>query len=232
MGRGWIIKWSILALTVSLAVSIPAHRAKADIATRLPTDAKVVALTFDGCEAPSKPAYLDKRIVAVLEKEHLPYAIFASGLFALRNRDDLAQLTRSPLVEIENHSYSHPQHMNRLPPDQVAEQVTKTNEIIRDITGRAPKFFRFPAGNYDARTLRQVEGLGMKVVHWRVPSGDPARGLKDQKLAQWVLYSARPGDILIFHINGRAPETADALPIIIKGLRARGFSFVKLEDRL
>ena len=219
----------LLAVAVVCLISVPAL---ADVITRLPTSGKVVALTFDGCEAPGRPAYLDLRIVDVLTKEHLPYAIFSSGLFALRNKDDLARLAASPLVEIENHSMTHPQHMERLDKAAVEKQVADADAVIEAVTGRRPKFFRFPAGNYNAETLAQVEAMGHRVVHWRVPSGDPAKGVSPGHLAQWVVLNAKPGDILIFHINGRAPETADALPIIVKTLKAKGFDFVRLDQLL
>ena len=224
MIRDWIIGF---ALALSL---IPP--ASAQIITRLPTTDKVVALTFDACEGTGKPAYLDQRIVQVLTKESLPFTIFATGLFANRNKDDLARLAASPLVEIENHSMTHPQHLERL--DQAAQirQVTDADAILETITGHPPHFFRYPAGNYDSASLAAVEATGHRVVHWRVPSGDPGKGVTADHLAGWVLMNAKPGDILIFHINGRAPETADALPKIITGLKAKGFGFVRLDQIL
>ena len=206
--------------------------ASADVVTRLPTTDKTVALTFDGCEGVGKPAYLDQRIVAVLEREHLPFTIFASGLFAQRNQNDLRRLAQSPLVEIENHSMTHPQHMERLSAEAVTRQVQDADAAIEAITGHRPRFFRFPAGNYDAKTLAQVEALDHRVVHWRVPSGDPSPGLTADHLTEWVLHSTKPGDILIFHINGRAPATADALPRIIAGLKAKGYGFIRLDEGL
>lgn len=204
----------------------------ADVITRLPTTDKVIALTFDGCEGVGKPAYLDQQIVRVLEQERLPFTIFAGGLFAERNRADLTRLAQSPLVEIENHSQTHPQHMERLGPDAIVRQVREADAIIQSITGQIPKFFRFPAGNYDGPSLAQVEALDHRVVHWRFPSGDPTHGLTPDHLTDWVLSQTRPGDILIFHINGRAPATALALPKIIAGLKAKGYRFVRLDQAL
>jgi peptidoglycan-N-acetylglucosamine deacetylase len=206
--------------------------AQAEVITRLPGPEKVVALTFDGCEDSLKPAYLDHRIVSVLEQAGLPYTIFATGLFALRNKQALEPLVRSGFVEIENHSMTHPQHMERLDRDSVARQVADSDAIIAGITGHRPQFFRFPAGNYDSRTLAQVESMDHRVVHWRFPSGDPTRGLTPEHLTSWVLSKTRPGDILIFHINGRAPATAAALPAIIAGLQSRGLRFVRLDGVL
>jgi peptidoglycan/xylan/chitin deacetylase (PgdA/CDA1 family) len=43
-----------------------------------------------------------------------------------------------------------------------------------------------------------------------------------------VVSKARPGSIIIFHINGRGWKTAEALPTILRHLRERGFRFVRL----
>lgn len=204
--------------------------ARADVITRLPTSDKFIALTFDACEGKGKPAYLDQGVVDVLEREQVPFTIFATGLFAQRNEQALRRLASQPQVEIENHSFSHPQHMERLDAAAVAAQVSDADRIIAGITGKSPSFFRFPAGNYDARALKIVEDSGHRVVHWRFASGDPAKGLTPRHLTDWVLSQARPGDVLIFHINGRAPATSVALPDILAGLRAKGYRFVRLDQ--
>ena len=220
----------LLALAVLLC--LPLSEAGAEVVTRLPTTDKVVALTFDACEAPHQPAEFDQSILAVLESEKLPFTIFATGLFAEHHHDELARLARSPLVEVENHSYSHRQHMDRLDSAALDDEVRRADQAIIAATGRKPIFFRFPAGNYDAKALARIEASGHMVVHWRFPSGDPVRGLAPERLRQWVLDKTRPGDILIFHINGRAPATKTALPEIVATLKARGYRFVRLDEVL
>jgi len=217
---------------VAALICLLAAPASAEVVTRLPTTEKVVALTFDACEAPNQPATFDQGILAVLEAGKLPFTIFASGLFAERNRAELARLAASPLVEVENHSYSHPQHMERLTGEAFDQQVARTDRVIESITGRRPAFFRFPAGNYDAHALAAVEASGHRVVHWSFASGDPVRGLAPEHLKEWVLAKTRPGDILIFHVNGRAPATSQALPGILATLTARGYRFVRLDEML
>lgn len=220
--------WGMLAAMLAV---IPAS-ARAEVIEHLPAGEVRVALTFDACEARNKPAFFDQPILDYLAAEKLPYTIFATGLFAKRNQAQLAELARSPLVAVENHSFDHPQHMERLNPDQVRAQVADTDAVIAGVTGRQPRFFRFPAGNYDAATLAAVEATGHRVVHWTFASGDPAPGLKPESLKNWVLSKTRPGDILIFHVNGRAPATSQALPAIIAGLKARGVQFVRLDEVL
>lgn len=222
LGRLWLVAAALAA----------ASSAQAEVIERLPAGETRVALTFDACEGRGKPAYLDRRLVDFLVAEKLPVTIFATGLFVRRNAEQLAELAKSPLVEVENHSFDHPQHMERLTVEQVRAQVTDTDAIITEVTGRKPRFFRFPAGNYDAATLETVESTDHRVVHWSFASGDPAPGLSPERLKTWVLSKTRGGDILIFHINGRAPATAQALPAIIAELRRRKVEFVRLDEVL
>lgn len=208
--------------------------ARAEVVTALPAAPgdKRVALTFDGCEGRGAPALLDQSILAVLAAEKVPVTLFVTGLFARRNAAELARLARSPLVEVENHSFDHPQHMERLDPAAIRAQVEATDRLVEELTGRPTRFFRFPAGNHDAAALRAVEATGHRVVHWSFASGDPAKGLTPAHLRDDVLSRTRPGHILIFHINGRAPATAEALPGILAELRRRGYRFTRLDEAM
>ncbi|HUO98355.1 MAG TPA: hypothetical protein VMU01_06785, partial [Rhizomicrobium sp.] len=104
-------------------------------------------------------------------------------------------------------------------------------EIAR-LTGRGTAFFRFPAITYNARTLADVEALGFRVVHYRWEVGDPDRSENANKIVRETLESVKPGDILIYHINGRGWHSAEALPRVVEGLEARGYRFVLLRDYL
>lgn len=218
-----------LAFLAILLFVQPVH---AEVVERLPTTDKVVALTFDACETKGHPATFDRPLLSYLEAEKLPFTIFAAGLFAEHNAAELGRLVATGRVEVENHSHDHPQHMQRLSPAQVRAEVEQADAAIQAATGRKPRFFRFPAGNYDAATLAEVEATGHRVVHWRWPSGDPAKGLSPDHLRDWVLAKVRPGDVLIFHINGRAPATHVALPAVVDELRRRGYGFVRLDQVL
>jgi peptidoglycan/xylan/chitin deacetylase (PgdA/CDA1 family) len=191
----------------------------------------VIALTLDACEA-GKVTHLDHGIADWLIANEVPFTIFMGGRFARDNADDVARLSSLPFVEIENHSWSHPADMRKLSTWAVVKQVVLAGLEIGLKTGRATRYFRFPGGNADARTVAIVEALGYTVVHWRWPSGDPEKHVSARKLERYTLSMTNPGDILIFHINGNGVHTAEALPAIIEGLRAKGYRFVLLSDYL
>jgi peptidoglycan-N-acetylglucosamine deacetylase len=196
-----------------------------------PHGKKLVALTFDACETKT-PSYFDLPILNYLIKHKIPATFFISGKFAHRNSERLAKISNYPFIEIENHSYNHFAYMEKRSTRQVRNEVRSTEMLIHKITGKTTHFFRFPAGNYDAKTLATVETMGYRVVHWSFASGDPDRHVKAVDMVAWVVHKTRPGDILIFHINGRGYATPKALPLIIKKLKAHGYRFVRLNEVL
>jgi peptidoglycan/xylan/chitin deacetylase (PgdA/CDA1 family) len=221
--RIWISR-----LALGLALALPAQ---AEIVTRLPTSDKLVALTFDACESKT-PAFLDRGIADYLLAEKLPFTIFVAGRFARHNQAVLKDLASHDFVELENHSFDHDNHMERMSDEQIRRQITETDDLLAGITGQHTRYFRFPAGNHDDHGVALAEQLGYRVVHWRFASGDPVRELTAKHLEEWVLSQTRPGDILIFHINGRGWRTAEALPRIVEALKKRGYRFTTLAGAL
>jgi peptidoglycan/xylan/chitin deacetylase (PgdA/CDA1 family) len=210
-------------------ILLGASAAQADVITRLPTDERVVALTFDACEQHA-PVKLDTGISDYLVANHIPFTLFLSGRFAQDNADAVKRLAKLEFVELENHSWDHPNKMQRLADNDVRDEILKTDAEIAGLTGRGTVFFRFPAISYDSRTLADAEALGFVVVHYRWEVGDPDPKETANRIVRETLEGTRPGDILIYHINGRGWHTAEALPRMIEGLRTKGYRFVLLRD--
>ncbi|MEQ1753081.1 MAG: polysaccharide deacetylase family protein [Micropepsaceae bacterium] len=219
----------LLTVIFGLGAALFAAPAVADVVTRLPTQDKVVALTFDACEA-YQPAAFDRSILDYLLSKKIPFTVFASGRFVENNLDDIRTLASLDFVDIENHSWDHPNTMNMFTPAHVAGQVERATTTIFEVTGKPPQFFRFPAGNYNPGGLKAVEEMGYHVVHWRWASGDPDKRESGNALVKRVAEKVRPGDILIFHINGRGWHTGEALPRIVEELTAQGYRFVLVSD--
>jgi len=204
---------------------------QAEVISQLPVQGKTIALTFDACESKT-PAFLDHGISDYLTAEKIPFTIFVSGRFAKRNAAELAALAKLDFVELENHSMTHDNHMERLPTEAIRRELQEADQALFAASGRHARYFRFPAGNYDAAALATVEGMGYRVVHWSFASGDPAKTVTPEHLTGWVLSQTKPGNILIFHINGRGWSTAQALPGIIASLKAKGYRFTRLDEAL
>lgn len=225
------MRHSLTCIAALLIAATPALALQTPALTRLPTTDRVVALTFDACEA-GKVAHLDHAIADFLVQHRIPFTVFMGGKFARDNAADAKWLAEQPFVEIENHSWSHNNHMPGLPDARVAEEVTKAADEIAAVTGRRTRMFRFPAGNSDSRTRAIVEGLGYRVIQWRWAVGDPVRQEKAPAIVATTLKDTQPGDLIIYHINGRGWHTAEALPKVIDGLTREGYRFVLLSDYL
>ena len=216
---------------IAAAVLLFLLPARGDVVTRLPTNERVLALTFDACER-HETMKLDTGISDYLVTHRIPFTVFLSGRFAADNAEAVKKLAALPFVELENHSWDHPNQMPSLADDDVRAEVLKTDAEVARLTGRGTAFFRFPALHYDARTLALVEALGFTVVHYRWEAGDPDPRETADRIVAETLEAVRPGDILIHHINGRGWHTAEALPRLIPALRDKGYRFVLLRDYL
>jgi peptidoglycan-N-acetylglucosamine deacetylase len=203
----------------------------AGIVTRLPTRERVVALTFDACEAFER-MHLDHGITDYLVGRRIPFTVFMGGRFARDNAEDVRELARHDFVSIQNHTWSHPRDLRLVDDERVRSEVRRAEAMLLELTGHRPTLFRFPGGYADERTVALVRGLGYQVVHWRWAEGDPAPDIDADRLVAQTFERTRPGDILIFHVNGRGWHTAEALPRIVDGLAARGFRFVTVAGML
>ncbi len=219
----------IIRAVLCLCALLAGGSARADLVTRLPTNDKVVALTFDACEGWEGVSF-DRQILEFLLLRQIPFTLFTTGKFVENNASDIKMLAALDFVDIENHSWDHPNTMNRFAPQAVEQQIERAQESITRATGRAPQFFRFPAGKFNARGLEASEALGLHVVHWRWASGDPSERETADRLIARTMTNVVAGDILIFHINGRGIHTAEALPEIIDRLQADGYRFVLVSD--
>lgn len=198
------------------------------IYTNFHSSEKAVAFTFDACETKT-PAYIDKELINYIIENKVPVTLFLSGKFIERNVDILREISKYDFIEVENHSYSHA-NFKKLKEEDIILDVEKNHNIIKEVTGREPRFFRFPYGEYNDENLKIIERMGYKVVHWSFPSGDPDRTVTKEQLISGVLKNLRSGNIIIFHINGRGWQTKFAFPEIVKKLKEEGYRFYLLKD--
>ena len=108
---------------------------------------------------------------------------------------------------------------------------------IISVTGQNPApLFRFPYGDADARTIAIANRAGFVPVRWTVDTlgwEGTAGHISASVVVSRVLAAARPGEIVLMHVGSNPDDhttfDADALPQVISGLRARGYSFVTLD---
>ena len=220
-----------LTLMIQLVLLAMAIAGQAEPVIRhLPIHDRVIALTFDACQT-RKPAGYDAKIVRILRETHTPATFMLGGRWIETHPKQTKDLAADALFEIGNHSYLHP-HMTRITSAKAKQEIAKTQEILFRLTARKARFFRPPYGEYDAQLVATARDLGLRTLMWDVETGDPDPHESAKAIARTVLRKARPGAIVIMHVNGRGWHSAEALPTIIRELRRRGYRFVRVSDTL
>jgi peptidoglycan/xylan/chitin deacetylase (PgdA/CDA1 family) len=220
-----------------------------ELITHGPRNRNAIALTFDAdmtqgmlkrLNSGEVAGWYDSSIIDQLQADRVPATIFLTGLWAKAYPEVVKSLASNPLFELENHSNDHAfWEPNCFRGGHVSSAAQKTREVelaatsIEDLTGRAPRYFRFPGGCHNSRDLALVGSLNEKAVGWDVVSGDPFQW-DPTRIQRAVLGRVRDGSIIVMHLMGppNAPETSAALRVIIPALQARGFEFVTLSDLL
>jgi peptidoglycan/xylan/chitin deacetylase (PgdA/CDA1 family) len=202
---------------------------------------KLIALTFDLCETEGEIAGYDGGVVGVLRREGVAATFFSGGHWAATHKARIGELLADSLFEVGNHTWSHANlrtvSAERRALEIGAAQATLNAAAAAPVcSGATPKqpaaLFRFPFGACDQTSLSAVRGAGLVPVQWDVSSGDPSPGQSAAAIVHTVLNQVRPGSIVLMHANGRGWHTAEALPALIAGLRARGYTPVTVSDLL
>jgi len=192
------------------------------LVTNGPRDRARVALTFDLCQVPGRPAGFDAELVRILEEQKLAATFFAGGDWMRTHPAEIRRLAANPHFEIGSHSWSHPDLRQRSKA-QIAAEAQHTAVELERLTGRTTRLFRLPFGFGNDDTLQALKELGLEVIQWDVAPGDPDPKVSARDILASVHRRCRNGSIIVMHANGRGRHTAEALPGIIEDLRQRGF---------
>lgn len=218
--------WSIAPIALAPRPVAPENAPTTRPLTSVETKARAVAITFDACATRGQNNGFDRAVLRILEREGVPATIFVSGRWVETHPGAMSALTDDAQIEFGNHSYDHP-HMSRLASREIADEIDRTEAALGRY-GRRSVAFRPPFGDFNDLVMQVVAEHRLPFVTWDVVSGDPSTKTTTSGMVHAVVSRARPGSIIIFHINGRGWKTAEALPTILRRLRDRGFRFVAL----
>jgi peptidoglycan/xylan/chitin deacetylase (PgdA/CDA1 family) len=225
---------------LAAAQPVPAPLAGAIRRVDLPAGVKLVALTFDLCEAGGEVSGYDGAIFDYLRQEDVPTTLFAGGKWMMTHKERAMQLIADPLFEMGNHTWSHANlavragtEMQRQVDDaDIAYAVRRADAAALGCAMAGPertRMFRFPYGSCSPEALAYVNHTGHLAIQWDVDSGDPAF-IGAKVMADQMLAAIRPGSIVLMHANGRGKHTAAALRLLIPALKARGYGFATVSE--
>ena len=186
-------------------------------------DDKTVALSFDAAWGNEDT----RQLIDILKKYNINATFFVVGQWADKYPESVKALHDTG-NEVMSHSDDHA-HFAQLSADEIKSNIAASNEKIKKLTGTEPTLFRCPYGEYNDTVISTVSSMGMSAVQWDVDSLD-WKGISAGDIADRVLKNVKPGSIILFH--NAAENTPEALPGIIEGLLADGYSIVPVSQLL
>lgn len=195
---------------------------------RVDTNEKVIALTFD--DGPSK-RYTDQ-VLAILAAEQVTATFFVTGKETKQNLSQARQLLAAG-HQLGNHSYSHPR-MLLMSPAAVASEIEQTDAAIRSAGYQGDILFRPPYGKKLLVLPWYLTEHNRLTIMWDLePETDPKLASDAQAMAAYVINNAKPGSIVLLHVMYQSRQASrEALPVIIEGLKQKGYRFVTVSELL
>jgi len=184
------------------------------------TNEKWIALSFD-----DGPAELTNTVLDILKANQAEAAFFLIGKKIPGNDALLKRMVQEGHI-IGNHSFSHHPLFDLFGSGKMLNDMTAMNQLVKNITGLTPRFFRPPYGVTNPNLKKAVMSGGFISIGWSIRSYDTV--IKNpRRLVSKILSGLKPGAILLLHDTSET--TVAILPKLLKAIQQKGFQIVRLD---
>lgn len=180
----------------------------------------IIAITFD-----DGPGYrTTAKLLDGLAERNVKATFFLIGNKVEENKEIVRRMYNEGHL-IGNHTYSHVD-LACVSNNSALEEIKKTNELIKSITGEDVKYIRPPFGKYNNRLIFNVN---MTAVLWSIDPDD-WKTTDVSQVVNLVVNNAGCGDIILLH--DIYDSSVEAALEIIDRLQDKGFIFVTVDQIL
>jgi peptidoglycan/xylan/chitin deacetylase (PgdA/CDA1 family) len=178
----------------------------------------MVALTFDdGPYAKTTISILD-----TLKANDAVATFFILGNRVANNKSILTRMLDEG-NEVGNHSYNHKQ-LTTLTPEELSEQIGKTQNALLKNVGYIPKLIRPTYGSVNDEITQTIN---MPIILWSIDTVD-WKNQDASQISRKVLENVRDGDIILMH--DIYADTAKAVKKIVPALKKQGYQLVTVSE--
>ncbi|SFC29036.1 polysaccharide deacetylase family protein [Clostridium uliginosum] len=189
------------------------------------TEKKQIALTFDdGPDGIVTPKILD-----VLKAENVRASFFFIGKNVILYPEVVKRAYNEGNL-ILNHSLTHVDLSNKKA-EVIDSEIESTGDRIFSLINKRPAIIRPPYGALSQNSIDEIVKNNYKIVIWSIDTLDWSQK-ESSNITKNVLDNARDGDIVLMHSDGDKKATLEALPVIIEGLKKKGYKIVTLDELL
>ncbi|EDK72500.1 polysaccharide deacetylase, partial [candidate division TM7 genomosp. GTL1] len=205
------VKIPLVAVSPSVIDQAPSISAPAPV-TQMGTGG--VHLTFD-----DGPGAHTEQVLDVLSRYNVHATFYVIGRNVQRYPGTMQRIKNEGHT-IGNHTFTHAD-LTVLSEAGVRQELASTQAAIEQACGVTPSAFRPPYGAENGIVRSIAASMGMSVDLWSVDPNDWAAP-GSSEITQRVLATTRPGAVVLLHVLNQ--QTVDALPSIIEGIRAQGYT--------
>jgi len=187
------------------------------------TPEKRVAISFDATAGADDTDDL----LSTLRQYDVKATFFLCGYWVERYPDEVKKIYEDG-NDIGNLGNSNA-HGAQLSLAQNKEEIMKVHKKIRKLLGIDMDLFRAPYGDYNNTVILAAQDCGYYTIQWNVDSLDWMNISADDEVNR-VLNNKdlKNGSIILLHND--AKYTPAALPIILRGLKAKGFTIGSVSE--
>ena len=182
-----------------------------------------IALSYDdGPDPGSTPAFLD-----LLDRYDVRATFFVLGEHVAAHRDLVTRMAASG-HELAVHGWDH-QCVLLKRPRTLREEIGRTVDLLRDVTGRPVRWYRPPYGVLSTPALLAARSAGLRTTLWSAWGRDWERRATPARICRTVERRLRPGGTVLLHDTDRtsAPgswrRTLAASDLLLESWSSRGF---------
>ncbi|RYD04697.1 hypothetical protein N752_15095 [Desulforamulus aquiferis] len=165
-----------------------------------------VALTFDDGPDPQ----VTPQLLAILKEHGIKATFFLVGQHAAEN-PALVRRIKAEGHSLGTHGFGHKFAWFQGPIGSIRE-ISKGNEVIRQITGENTQFFRPAWGVFNLFSFFYPRFKGQKLVLWSLMSWDWSPRYSSNEILNSVTRNIRPGSVIILHDRCTKPIASDNGP--------------------
>ncbi len=187
----------------------------------VPNKSNQIAITFDdGPHSEHTPQLLD-----ILKKYNATATFFMIGENIVNNKSLAKRIINEGHV-IGNHTYSHKNIFPVLDRHKMVNEITKTQELIEDISNSKTRYFRPPFGVTNPLIAKATAIAKMETIGWSIRSFDTCKKSKESILDK-IKIKLKGGDIILLH-----DKTADVCWLTEQTLilaKSKGYDAVNID---
>ena len=128
--------------------------------------------------------------------------------------------------EIDNHTCEH-KDTNKLNIEEIKDQITRTNDAVREASGFEIRYIRPTYGNVQDNLKQVSRELNMPMVNWTIDSED-WKSKNPDLIYQMIMSEAKDGRVILCH--DIYDTTYQAMARVIPDLIAQGYQIVTIDE--